>query len=245
MATTDSSASAGFDRFLSRGKDLVALFRDGSIMVLAVTLIAFPQTLNDMLVQAGFEEGSVVGFKWKARLLQSDDALKNARATIDTLQSQLQKTTEALNAANATQRDPALKEKIQNLEQENRQATSASSQVQTSVSSTIASNAPLVEKAQTTAYSGGNWGMVFGSDVSLAAARDEIARAAKQGIPNAAIYRRNGYYASIAVVEDRSLAAQYLATAKRFRPDAYITPMATWCKQMQQENGFIDCASTR
>ncbi len=90
----------------------------------------------------------------------------------------------------------------------------------------------------------GAWGVVFGSDGSLEAAQDEITGAAKRGIPNASVFLRNGHYASIAVVDDRTLADTYLALAKGFRDDAYIAAMANWCKQLRRRDGFFECQAT-
>jgi predicted metal-binding membrane protein len=89
----------------------------------------------------------------------------------------------------------------------------------------------------------GGWGVVFGSDISVKAAQDEITRASTKGIPTAKLYLRNGYYASIAVVDNRSTAQEFLAIAKTFRPDAYIASMATWCRNPQPRDGFVECQS--
>jgi hypothetical protein len=89
----------------------------------------------------------------------------------------------------------------------------------------------------------GGWGVVFGSDISVKAAQDEITRASTKGIPMAKLYLRNGYYASIAVVDNRSTAQEFLAIAKTFRPDAYIASMATWCRNPQPRDGFVECQS--
>ncbi len=89
----------------------------------------------------------------------------------------------------------------------------------------------------------GNWGVVFGSDISVAAAQDEITRASAKGISTARLYLRNGYYASIAVVDNRSTAQELLAIAKTFRPDAYIASMDSWCRNPQPRDGFVECQS--
>jgi uncharacterized protein YukE len=230
-------------RGIGIGKDVVAVGRDGALLLLAVLLLAFPSKLNDVLVNAGFEEGSIVGFKWKARLVQSDEALQSAQATITDLKAQLEKTTKALSDAQARAGDGGFGDVVRQIEKESRQAVASSAEVQTALRTTIASNAPLVEKAQSAVAASGGWGVVFGSDGTLQAARDEIARAEKAGIVKGAIYFRNGYYASIAVVEDRATAQSYLIAAKRFRPDAYITSMATWCRSPQQREGFLECRS--
>ena len=83
------SNKAAFSELLSTGKDLVSLLRDGSLLVLAILLILFPSTLSAILVKAGFVEGSVAGFKWKANLVASDAALKEAQATITDLQKKM------------------------------------------------------------------------------------------------------------------------------------------------------------
>jgi hypothetical protein len=62
-------------------------------------------------------------------------------------------------------------------------------------------------------------------------------------MPAASIYKRNNYFASIAVVDDRARAQEYLAIAKKFRPDAYISSMATWCRNQTQQDGYIECQS--
>jgi len=231
------------ERLVGIGKDLVALGRDGALLLLAGLLLLFPTKLNDLLVNAGFEEGSIVGFKWKARLVQSDEALQNAQATITDLKAQLEKTTKALSDAQARAGDGSLGASVRKIEDENRQIAAASAEVQTTLKSTIASNAPLVEKAQSSVAASGGWGVVFGSDVTLPAAQDEIARASRAGIPKGAIYFRSGYYASVAVVESRTTAQDYLALAKRFRLDAYIVSMATWCRLPQPRDGFLECRS--
>ncbi len=229
------------ERFVGVGKDIVVLLRDAALLVLAGLLLLVPAKFNDLLVSAGFEEGSIVGFKWKAKLIQADDALKEAQATIADLKAQVDKTTQALGEAGARTDDQAIKSSISKLEEESHQLNLASAQVAASVRSTIASNAPLVEKAQAAVSASGGWGVVFGSHVSLGAARDEILRASTKGIPTAGVYFRNGYYASIAVADNRTTVQEYLAIAKTFRPDAYVVSMATWCSNSQQRDGFVEC----
>jgi len=86
---TDSSAThvPWFSRFIAVGKDLVSLLRDAALFLLAVLLVAFPIQFNSILVDAGFEEGSLVGFKWKSKLVESNRPLQDAQATISDLQT--------------------------------------------------------------------------------------------------------------------------------------------------------------
>ena len=132
---------------VSLGKDLVSLLRDGAIFVLALLLIAFPVQFNAILVNAGFEEGSVVGFKWKSKLVESDKALKDAQSTITDLQAKNDELVKALADTNDKLKDPKLMAQAERLQDENSKLKDATQQVQTTVSNAIESNSPLVAKA--------------------------------------------------------------------------------------------------
>lgn len=244
MAASATQPS-GLERSLALGKDMFALLRDGSLFVFAALLLMFPAQLNSVLTSAGFEEGSIVGFKWKAQLVASDDALATAKASIDNLQRQLKQANDALAEAKTAVPSGALREKIQEVEQAGREVTAASVGASAAVQSTIVANAPLVERAQASIATPGGWAVVFGSDKTLASASDEIQRASKAGITNTGVYFRNGYYASLSVVPTRERAADFLQIAKSFRNDAYVARFSTWCLSAVQREGYIECAPTR
>lgn len=62
MPDTSGADKTWLATIIALGKDLVALLRDGALFLLAVLLIAFPTQFNTILVNAGFEEGRIVGF---------------------------------------------------------------------------------------------------------------------------------------------------------------------------------------
>ncbi len=224
------------------GKDAVALLRDLALFVLAVLLLLFPGTFNGVLTKAGFEEGSLVGFKWKSKLVESDAALQDARTTIIDLKAQLDKTSKALAEVQARLNDPSVNETVAKLEEENKKLNVASAEVQASIANTIASNAPLVERAQTTVSSSAVWGVVFSGDTTLDAAKHEVTVVApKLGIPNASVYLRQNSYRSVAVVESRTQAEQVLAKARQLRRDAYIVNVSTWCPGAAEKDGYREC----
>jgi hypothetical protein len=231
-------------KFVALGKDLVALLRDLALFILALLLLFFPTTFNSVLSNAGFEEGSFVGFKWKPKLLNSDAALKESQALITDLKEQNGKLSKALGEAQSKLNDPVLKEQYAKLEEANKQLSVASSKVETSVASTIASNAPLVEKVQTSVDTNTKWGVVFSGDATLDAAKYEVETVApKLGIPNASIYFRQGSYRSVSVVDSRPEADQVLPKAKQRRADAYIVNISNWCPNSTEKNGYRECAS--
>ncbi|HVG21192.1 MAG TPA: hypothetical protein VNI02_19245 [Blastocatellia bacterium] len=231
-------------KFVALGKDLVALLRDLVLFILALLLLFFPAKFNSVLSNAGFEEGSFVGFKWKPKLLDSDAALKEAQVLITDLREQNENMSKALADAQSKLNDPALKDKLAKLEEANKQLNIASSKVENSVASTIASNAPLVERVQNEVDTNTKWGVVFSGDATLDAARYEVETVApKLGIPNVSIYFRKGSYRSVSVVDSRLEAQQVLPKAKQRRADAYIVNMSNWCPNINEKNGYRECTS--
>lgn len=144
---TSAARSATFSTLIAIGKDLVSLLRDAALFLLALLLVAFPAQFNSILVRAGFEEGSVVGFKWKSSLVVSDQALQDANKTIAQIQAKNDELLKALADANMKVNDPQQLAHLAKLEEENRRLKEQTQKVQSVVSDTIESNAPLVAKA--------------------------------------------------------------------------------------------------
>lgn len=229
---------------ISTAKDLFALLRDIALAVLAGLLLLFPATFNDRLTQAGFEEGSFAGLKWKARLVDADLGLKEARVQINNLTEQLRLATEKLRQAEAALNDPKFKADVEALESKSQSVSAAAAKAAESVSSLISSNAPLVERVQ--AASDGKWGVVYGGDARLDLARYEVQTVApKLGIPNARVLLKDGSFRSVAIVDSPEEARQVLTSAKRRRPDAYVVRLSTWCPSREQKEGYEVCGAGR
>ena len=222
-------------------KNLFALFRDVALAVLAVLLLVFPATFNDRLTRAGFEEGSFAGLKWKAKLVESDTGLKEALVQINVLSDQMKLTSDKLKEAEAKLNDPKFNAEVAKLEQDTRSVSSAAERVTANVSNIISSNAPLVERAQSS--DDGKWGVVYGGDTKLDRAKYEVETiASKLKLPNATILMdKNGSYRSVAIVDSNEEARQVLVKAKQRRNDAYIVQLTNWCPNRVQKDGYQLC----
>ena len=243
MSETESSSDKL--SLLSAWKDLVSLLRDTLLLALGVLLIIFPTTFNNILVGAGFEEGSVVGFKWKSRLVEADQALKDARASITDLTVQNEKLSDALAEALANTNDPSANDKLAKLQEENSRLKVSSGKIEASVQATITSNASLVEKAQSSMSATTQWGVVYGGDTTLASAQYETGTIARKlRLANVSIYLRQGSYRSVALASSRPEAEQLLSSAKTRRSDAYIVDMSSWCPQPAQKPDYRECLNS-
>jgi hypothetical protein len=143
-----NGASTSIRNGVAVAKDIFALMRDSSLFGVAVLLLFFPTTFNSILTNAGFEQGSFAGLIWKRQFFDTDASLRSAHETITSLQSKNADLLKALAVANAHDGDPQQKEAYARLQQDAQSAAEMAKQVQSSVSSTLAKNEPLIEKAR-------------------------------------------------------------------------------------------------
>lgn len=233
------------EHMIAVGKDLSALLRDFVLLLIGGLLLLFPAYFNDVLVKAGFEEGSIIGLKWKAKLVQADEVLKEANVTITNLRKQLEETTAALVKARGDTASPEVKAKLEELESENRKAAEVATNVGKSVKNTLEANAPFVQRAQMALnQESTKWGVIFGGDTSIAAAQDEIKKARSLGFTGAQIFYRQESYRSVAVTESRAAAEQALPTARSIRQDSYIVNLDRWCPRPIDKGEYLECVSS-
>lgn len=225
--------------FTTIGKDLIAMLRDGFLLLIAILLLFWPATINNILVEAGFEEGSFAGLKWKKKLTESDETLLKAQSTISDLQVQIERLSSALKEATAGSPET---EANTDLERINQQLISSSTALKNEVASRTANNAKFVQRFQESAGQTVTWGVVFGADRSLDEAQYETGRIASNlELINSTIYFRQGFYRAVAITTDREEAEQLLQKAKMRRKDAYIVNIDTWCPEARKENGYYKC----
>ena len=225
------------------GKDIVALLRDGALLVMAVLLIFWPTRVNSILVDAGFEEGSFAGLTWKAKLSETDDALVEAQATIEDLRTQNHKLSEALEGTKNAIANAEVKENITKLQRLNDQLDDSSALVQQMAKAATSANAPLVRRFQERAGTVVTWGVVYGGDPTLGSARHEVEVVARRlGLSNASVYLRQGSYRSVATTTDRLEANRLLERAKKRREDAYVVNMEKWCPDAVEKSGYQECS---
>jgi hypothetical protein len=84
------------DGFVENTKGIVSIVRDGLITLILILLLVVPATVNQSLIKAGFVEGDIGGFKWKAAVEDNNKQLTDAADTIGSLQQQLTTTQTAL-----------------------------------------------------------------------------------------------------------------------------------------------------
>ena len=125
-------------------KDAVATLRDLALFLLAVLLLVFPSTFNTMLTNAGFEEGSIVGMKWKRGLVDTNQKLKLASDTIAMLTTERDQLRKSLATLQSQTNNPQQKRAIEALDAGISRSDTSVRDVQTTVRATLATNAVLV-----------------------------------------------------------------------------------------------------
>jgi hypothetical protein len=239
-----NSIRSSLSALITAGKELVSLLKDGVLLLILILLILWPKTINTILVEAGFEEGNIAGFKWKDKFYNTDKELVKAQTTIKDIKDQNQKLSLSLSAVKSLIGNAEMKAKIEKLEQLNTEVVASTAKVQASVETSISENAPLVQKIETSTGSLFTWGVVYGGDQTLNSAQDEIDKIApKLGLTNVAIYYRQGSYRSVAITKEREMGEYLLSKAKKLRKDSYIVNMSSWCPKTARKNGYYECSN--
>jgi hypothetical protein len=238
---TFKEIDAGVSATVGVGKDLVALLRDALLMVLAVLLIFWPSTFNTILSDAGFEEGSLVGFKWKTGFAETRAQLQQANVALENLKQGNAELTRLLADAIKFVTDNELKAQIAEVQKSNEKVAERSDTLQSSVQATIAQTAPLAStlpaKLQPV------WAILLSSDSDLDGAKDEVKKAtSKIGLLNLKIFFRKGYYATAAIAPDPTQAQALLNSVKAYRSDAHLVNLNNWCPNQEEKADYTICS---
>lgn len=133
---------------VSMSKDMVALLRDAALLVGAILLLVFPSTFNEILTNAGFEEGSFAGLKWKRQLYDTDTDLRAAEVIINDLNTQNSQLRITLNEAKKKVTDINKRQEIEQLIEASKKTSEEVKNIEASLQQTLATNQPLIEKAR-------------------------------------------------------------------------------------------------
>jgi hypothetical protein len=237
---TFKEIDAGASAIVGIGKDLVALLRDASLMVLAVLLIFWPSTFNSILSNAGFEEGSLVGFKWKTGFAETHTQLEQTNVALVNLTRENTDLVQLLAEADKFVTDNPLRARIASVQERNKKLAERSETLQSSVEATIAQTAPLANtlpaKLQPV------WAVLFASDSDLGSAQDEVGKArTKLGSRNIRIFLRNGYFASVVVAPDPTQPQRLLDEIRAYRSDAHLVNLNSWCPRQEVKTDYTAC----
>jgi len=102
---------------------------------------------------------------------------------------------------------------------------------------------PAVNQPAQPTDSEGTWGLIFGGDSSVQAAKQEVTVTAKKmGIGEGSIFRRAGSFRSVKVFESRSDAEDALGKARVVRPRSYLVNMTKWCPTSSDRGGYYECS---
>lgn len=143
-----SQAPSSFRQVVDYCRDTITILRDASLLILFLLLVLWPEKVNDILVRAGFEEGSVAGFTWKSKLDNSNTVLQQAEATIADLRAQLEEQRLALENTLIEIDNPEQKQTIQQISDASKDLKDATLQTQQAVTQAIEENEPLLYKAK-------------------------------------------------------------------------------------------------
>jgi hypothetical protein len=233
-----------------------------SILIVALVLafVVYPNALWFVFERAGLSLNEVEFFGAKLTRTQQaavdlETALKQAVLDNQSLQEKLASTQSSLAEASKCLTDVAslasctknpelikqLKLDEATVSQSRQLATSAAA----AANGTLRNNAAVVQESLARVASRPRaWGIIFGGDVSVKDAENEIAKA--KDAPDLAIYLKQRSYRSVAVFDSRGDADDWLPRFKKINAGAYIVVLDRWCQQPEERErkpryALIEC----
>lgn len=206
-------------------------------LIIVLLFLLSPAAFNKILTDAGFEEGSVVGFKWKNKLIESDQILKDLKQQNKDLIEQNQNLLSFISKKESILPKESVNS-LNTLTQNNQILIDRNNKLGAKADVVISDNSSLLINSRIK-----NLGVVFSADTELPLALYEVTTIAKKfNIPNSKIYYRNNSYRSVSIVNNTEEANEVLYKARQKRPDAYIVDLNTWCKNPIEQDNYIKCS---
>lgn len=234
--------------WIATGKDVLALSRDGVLVLLFLMLLVMPGVIGDRLSRAGFEEGSLMGFKWKnkaqdygAEVIRLKQGLEAANRQVILQSVQLRNTSAELARLRATASSPQQAADLDRLGKANQRVAQESIATSTRLSDQLRASQPVVLDARETLGAATPWAVVMGADPTLAEAQVESRRAVLRGLPNVGIYLRQGYFRTVALAPTKAAADKLLPNARVRTRDAYVVRFDRWCAKREAVEGYSRC----
>jgi hypothetical protein len=140
-------------------KNIISILKDGILVLLFILLICFPAFFNGILVRAGFTDGSVMGFNWKKKAIESKQVADSSHIIaldagnkMDQMQLRLDSISKNLVGITATPNNQAAIERInkvvtfsKNQLKENKMELKNEIQLQDNKLDMIFKDAPLID----------------------------------------------------------------------------------------------------
>jgi hypothetical protein len=244
MATT-TDGTTSLQRRVSVGKDVLSLLRDTTLVLLFLLLLVAPSFVGERLNQAGFEEGSVLGFKWKKKAETFGNSTRELEQSLLDAKRQLNEQANVLTLnqrviADLTRRLGTEPANVTAVTEKNREALARTAAVSAATTRTLRRNEDAVDQARALAGDA-KWAVVMGGDQKLAEARYEVAQARRSGIADATLYLRQGWDRTVVPAASNSEAEQFRSLGRDRHPDAYIVDLTKWCPQANREGEITKC----
>lgn len=236
MAEHDDSPRFSLERLKTVG-DLV---RQYGLLLLMLLLILNPGLVKSWVEKAGVRKFGDVEFSaadaQKVEKVRQD--LNDNRQVIAKLGDELAA------AQTALRTDGEAGEATRESLNKTREAIDYARRNEERISRSLRELQPLANKLEEVAGAPtGDWAIIFGGDVSLAAARDEVERLRRADLPDARVqvYLRANAYRTLARFPSREAAEAALESVKRLRSSAYLVNLGTWCAKAVEKSGYWSC----
>lgn len=252
-------------------KSIFELLKSVAIVFVVVALFVFPQLVHRALTGIGVAEFDLWGFKGKTALAKVATDLQEAQVVSSDLAHKLDASDAALKRLVAENDDmrrrqapargpdgktvanhaqsiaPSYDAEVRALLTQNSDSLKRATEFRAQAGKALAQNAGVISSAQElTAKGDQRWIVIFGSDVSDAAAQTELKRAADKGFDTAFVCLKRGRYRSVIEFGSQNAATQALPQIRALSEtarEAYVVNLGVWCPKLEKRSDkLFECS---
>lgn len=242
-----NSIKSSFTELVNNLKSIATLSKDVIIVLVIAFILLWPVDFKKIMEQAGFKELDLGIVQWESRLEASTARLEDANQVMEQYQQELGDIKISVNALTESPNlDEDTKAEIVKINDRIEKTWESSSFARENIEDNITQQNQMLkevrkEQSLPPPPPSGQWAVVAGADRELDAAMYEVNKLKEQGYHMVQLWRRDGWYRTVIIFENRETAENNLKKLKRVsRETAFITNLNEWCPEpVEIEDGLI------
>lgn len=217
-------------------KSIATLSREVIIIVVIAFIFLWPGNFKKIMEQAGFKQFDFGFGTWESELVESTANLQDANQVMEQYQKELEDIKNSMAALTESPNiDEETKEEVVKINNQIEKTWDASKMARVNIEGNIEQQNRFIkeirqEQSLPPMSLSGRWAIVAGADREVESAMFEVDQLKEKGYPNVQLWKRDGWYRTVIIFEDREAAENDLRKLKKaFRESAFITNLHEWC----------------
>lgn len=230
--------------FLKQSSELIKHY---GLIILVLIIVFKPEMVKSWFKDSGFKKFSGFGVELTLeeakKIEQTGQDFNDFQQLIEKLEYQVRKSKQTLIDLKTVITDPKQRKELTQQIKSSKNVLADTEVGAEQLKKTAIQLAPIIVKMQHSALiPDSSWGVVFGGDTRLEAAKHEIQRTKNRGFEDTIIFLRKNYYRSVITFSTKEDAMKRLYEVKsKIRESSYLVNLKSWCGTQIPHSEYVLC----